>query len=250
MSIKNIIEEKAETLGISVSPDLIEKLEVYAKELKEWNEKINLTAITDDEGITVKHFIDLVFYNYLMKCFVLVDLKTGKITHQENSKIIDVGTGAGFPGLVIAAARPDVKVTLLDSTGKKLKVVNDIGEKMGLLNYEILNMRAEEAGQKKEYRELYDFATARAVASMPVLSEYCMPYVKKGGRFVALKSVNEEIRESENAIKLLGGKKAVQMDYSICNGDNRRLFVIEKIVHYSAGLFLLHRIWTMMVSYI
>ena len=130
MSIENIIKENSDIVGISVSDDLIKKLEIYAKELKEWNEKINLTAITDDEGIAIKHFIDsLVLLKY-------VDIPG-------NSKIIDVGTGAGFPGLVIAAARPDVKVTLLDSTGKKLKVVADIAEKMGLTNYEILN-RSEE----------------------------------------------------------------------------------------------------------
>ena len=119
MAIKSIIKDNAEIVGLEITQELIEKLEIYAKELKEWNEKINLTAIKDDEGIAIKHFIDsLMLLKY-------VDIP-------ENSKIIDVGTGAGFPGLVIAAARSDVKVTLLDSTGKKLKVVADIAEKMGL----------------------------------------------------------------------------------------------------------------------
>ena len=218
MSIKNIIEEKAETLGVSVSPDLIEKLEVYAKELKEWNEKINLTAITDDEGIAVKHFIDS-----------LMLLKYVEIP--ENSKIIDVGTGAGFPGLVIAAARPDVKVTLLDSTGKKLKVVNDIGEKMGLLNYEILNMRAEEAGQKKEYRELYDFATARAVAELRVLSEYCLPFVKQNGYFISMKGAlaDKEIENATNALKTLSGKIEEKYNFNLCDAGERNIIKIKKI---------------------
>lgn len=218
MSIKNIIEEKAETLGISVSPDLIVKLEVYAKELKEWNEKINLTAITDDEGIVVKHFIDsLMLLKY-------IDIP-------ENSKIIDVGTGAGFPGLVIAAARPDVKVTLLDSTGKKLKVVNDIGEKMGLLNYEILNMRAEEAGQKKEYRELYDFATARAVAELRVLSEYCLPFVKQNGYFISMKGAlaDKEIENATNALKTLSGKIEEKYNFNLCDVGERNIIKIKKI---------------------
>ena len=218
MSIKNIIEEKAETLGISVSPDLIEKLEVYAKELKEWNEKINLTAITDDEGIAVKHFIDsLMLLKY-------IDIP-------ENSKIIDVGTGAGFPGLVIAAARPDVKVTLLDSTGKKLKVVNDIGEKMGLLNYEILNMRAEEAGQKKEYRELFDFATARAVAELRVLSEYCLPFVKQNGYFISMKGAlaDKEIENATNALKTLSGKIEEKYNFNLCDAGERNIIKIKKI---------------------
>ncbi len=218
MSIKNIVIEKAEALGVTVSDDLIEKLEIYAKELKEWNEKINLTAITDDEGIAVKHFIDsLMLLKY-------VDIP-------ENSKIIDVGTGAGFPGLVIAAARPDVKVTLLDSTGKKLKVVNDIGEKMGLSNYEILNMRAEEAGQKKEYRELFDFATARAVAELRVLSEYCLPFVKQNGYFISMKGAlaDKEIENAFNALKTLSGKIEEKFSFNLCDAGERNIIKIKKI---------------------
>ena len=218
MSIKNIIKERSEVVGFSVSDDLIEKLEIYAKELKEWNEKINLTAITDDEGIAVKHFIDsLMLLKY-------VDIP-------ENSKIIDVGTGAGFPGLVIAATRPDVKVTLLDSTGKKLKVVNDIGEKMGLSNYEILNMRAEEAGQKREYREQFDFATARAVAELRVLSEYCLPFVKQGGYFVSMKGAlaELEIENAENALKVLSGKIEDKFNFNLCDAGERNIIKINKI---------------------
>jgi 16S rRNA (guanine(527)-N(7))-methyltransferase RsmG len=218
MSIKNIIKEKSEVMGVSVSDDLIEKLEIYAKELKEWNEKINLTAITDDEGIAVKHFIDsLMLLKY-------VDIP-------ENSKIIDVGTGAGFPGLVIAATRPDVKVTLLDSTGKKLKVVNDIGEKMGLSNYEILNMRAEEAGQKKEYREIYDFATARAVAELRVLSEYCLPFVKQNGYFISMKGAlaDKEIENASNALKTLSGKIEEKYNFNLCDAGERNIIKIKKI---------------------
>lgn len=218
MSIKNIIKEKADVLGISASDSLIEKLEIYAKELKEWNEKINLTAITDDEGIAVKHFIDsLMLLKY--------------VTIPENSKIIDVGTGAGFPGLVLAAARPDVKVTLLDSTGKKLKVVNDIGEKMGLSNYEILNMRAEEAGQKKEYREQYDFATARAVAELRVLSEYCLPFIKQNGYFISMKGAlaDKEIENAFNALKTLSGKIEEKYNFNLCDAGERNIIKIKKI---------------------
>jgi 16S rRNA (guanine(527)-N(7))-methyltransferase RsmG len=218
MSIKNIIKEKAEVLGVLVSDDLIEKLEIYAKELKEWNEKINLTAITDDEGIAIKHFIDsLMLLKY--------------VNIPENSKIIDVGTGAGFPGLVIAAARPDVKVTLLDSTGKKLKVVNDIGEKMGLSNYEILNMRAEEAGQKKEYRETFDFATARAVAELRVLSEYCLPFVKQNGCFISMKGAlaDKEIENAGNALKTLSGKIEEKYNFNLCDAGERNIIKIKKI---------------------
>ncbi|MBE6748403.1 MAG: 16S rRNA (guanine(527)-N(7))-methyltransferase RsmG [Ruminococcaceae bacterium] len=218
MSIENIIKANADIVDISISDDLIKKLEIYSGELKEWNEKINLTAITDDEGIAIKHFIDsLMLLKY-------VDIP-------ENSKIIDVGTGAGFPGLVIAAARPDVKVTLLDSTGKKLKVVADIAEKMGLTNYKILNMRAEEAGQKKEYREQYDFATARAVAELRVLSEYCLPFVKQNGYFVSMKGAlaDKEIENAFNALKTLSGKIEGKYNFDLCSAGERNIIKIKKI---------------------
>ena len=218
MSIENIIKTNADIVGIEVSDDLIKKLDIYAKELKEWNEKINLTAIKDDEGIAIKHFIDsLMLLKY--------------VTIPENAKLIDVGTGAGFPGLVIAAARSDLKVTLLDSTGKKLKVVADIAEKMGLTNYEILNMRAEEAGQKIEYREQYDFATARAVAELRVLSEYCLPFVKKDGYFVSMKGAlaEQEIENATNALKTLSGKIEEKFNFDLCSQGERNIIKIKKI---------------------
>lgn len=218
MSIKSIIKEKAEAVELSVSEELLEKLEVYARELKDWNEKINLTAITDDEGIAVKHFIDS-----------LMLLKYVEIP--EGSKIIDVGTGAGFPGLVIAAARSDVKVTLLDSTGKKLKVVEDIASKMGLENYTVLNMRAEEAGKKAEYRERFDFATARAVAELRVLSEYCLPFVKKDGYFISMKGAlaDREIENAANAIKVLSGKIEEKYSFNLCDAGERNIIKLKKI---------------------
>jgi len=218
MSIENFIKVNAQNMGVEISDSLIEKLEIYAKELKEWNEKINLTAIKDDEGIAIKHFIDsLMLLKY--------------VNIPENSEIIDVGTGAGFPGLVIAAARSDVKVTLLDSTGKKLKVVADIAEKMGLSNYEILNMRAEEAGQKKEYREQFDFATARAVAELRVLSEYCLPFVKKDGYFISMKGAlaEQEIENAANALKTLSGKIEEKYNFDLCSQGERNIIKIKKI---------------------
>jgi len=218
MAIKSIIKSQAEVVGIDVSDELLEKLEIYAKELKEWNEKINLTAIKDDEGIAIKHFIDsLMLLKY--------------ISIPENSKIIDVGTGAGFPGLVIAAARSDVKVTLLDSTGKKLKVVEDIAQKMGLSNYEILNMRAEDAGQKKEYREQFDFSTARAVAELRVLSEYCLPFVKQNGYFISMKGAlaEKEIENATNALKVLSGQIEENFNFNLCNTGERNIIKIKKI---------------------
>lgn len=181
--------------------------------LVEYNENVNLTAITEFSDVIIKHFVDSVLP------FTMIEVKEG-------SSFIDVGTGAGFPSIPLMIYRNDLKGTLLEALNKRCVYLEKACELVGV-KATIVHGRAEDYA--KEKRGYFDIATARAVAAMPVLSEYCMPYVKKGGRFVALKSVNEEIRESENAIKLLGGKKAVQMDYSICNGDNRRLFVIEKI---------------------
>ena len=148
----------------------------------------------------------------------------------EGAKSIDVGTGAGFPGLAMLIARPDLKITLLDSTNKKLNVIRDILEKLAL-SCEVLHMRAEEAGQSKAYREQYDFATARAVSNLRDLSEYCLPFVKKGGTFISLKSAKaeEEIAEGKNAIKILGGNIREKKTFDIDEAGERTIILIEKI---------------------
>ena len=142
-----------------------------------------------------------------------------------------MGTGAGFPGLVIAAACPFLKVTLLDSTGKKLKAVADIAEKMGVTNVEIIHMRAEEAGQKKEFRQQYDFATARAVAELRVLLEYTLPFVKKDGFFLSLKGASalEEISGAKHALATLGGEISEKFEFSLPGGDKRAIISVKKI---------------------
>ena len=198
---------------IEITEEQAEKYLKLYEFLVEYNENVNLTAITEFSDVIIKHFVDSVLP------FTMIEVKEG-------SSFIDVGTGAGFPSIPLMIYRNDLKGTLLEALNKRCVYLEKACELVGV-KATIVHGRAEDYA--KEKRGCFDIATARAVAAMPVLSEYCMPYVKKGGRFVALKSVNEEIRESENAIKLLGGKKAVQMDYSICNGDNRRLFVIEKI---------------------
>ncbi len=220
MSITEILKEKAAPYEIVVDTVLCEKLEIYAQLLKEWNEKINLTAISDDEGIAVKHFLDC-----LLVC-KYADFKSGQ-------KIIDVGTGAGFPGLIIAAACPETDVTLLDSTGKKLMVVQDIAEKMGVANARTLHMRAEEAGKKTEYREKYDFATARAVAELRVLLEYTLPFVKVGGNFLSLKGAAavEEISSAKVSLKTLGGEIGDINEFSLPGGDKRAIINVKKISH-------------------
>ena len=144
--------------------------------------------------------------------------------------MIDVGTAAGFPGVAMLIARPDLKVTLLDSTGKKLKVIEDILSNIGL-EANILHMRAEEAGRKAEYRENFDFATARAVANLRELSEYCLPFVKVGGKFISLKAAKaqEEIDGAKKAIKLLGGKIAKAESFELLDAGERNIIIIEKI---------------------
>ncbi len=218
MAIIDILKNNAEDYGIEITDDLADKLSIYASALREWNEKINLTAILDDEGIAIKHFLD---------CLVVSKFAN----FRDGQKIIDVGTGAGFPGLVIAASNPKLQVTLLDSTGKKLKAVADIAERMGVDNVEILHSRAEEAGQNKAYREKYDFATARAVAELRVLLEYTLPFVKVGGSFISLKGAAalEEIDDANNSLKILGGKIDEKYEFCLPNADKRALINVKKI---------------------
>lgn len=199
--------------GIEITETQAEKYLRLYEFLVEYNENVNLTAITEFSDVIIKHFVDSVLP------FTMIEVKEG-------SSFIDVGTGAGFPSIPLLIYRDDLKGTLLEALNKRCVYLEKACELVGV-KATIVHGRAEDYA--KEKRGQFDIATARAVASMPVLSEYCMPYVKKGGMFVALKSVNEEITESENAIKVLGGKLAKQTDYSIANGDNRRLFVIEKI---------------------
>ena len=200
---------------IKLSGEQAEKFVKLYEFLVEYNKNVNLTAITDFEEVVIKHFVDSVLP------FTMVNIK-------ENSSFIDVGTGAGFPSIPLMIVRPDLRGTLLEALNKRCVFLEKACELVGI-EASVVHGRAEDYA--KEKRECFDFATARAVAAMPVLSEYCVPYVKVGGKFIALKSVNEEIEQSERAIKILGGKKAEVKDYTITNGDNRRLFVIEKISH-------------------
>ena len=220
MSVVDILKSNAPAYGIEISSSLGEKLQKYAELLKDWNEKINLTAITDDEGIAVKHFLDCLLVSKA------ADFKKGQ-------KVIDVGTGAGFPGLVIAAAYPEVEVTLLDSTGKKLKAVEDMATQMGVTNAKVVHMRAEDAGKKPEFREKYDFATARAVAELRVLVEYTLPFVKVGGTFLSLKGASavDEIDGAKGALKILGGKIEGVNEFTLPGGDKRAIINVKKISH-------------------
>ena len=202
--------------GIEYNDEILEKLDKYAALLVEWNEKINLTAITDPEGIVIKHFLD---------CALLLD----KVDLKENAKVIDVGTGAGFPGMVLKIFRPDIKLTLLDGLNKRLVFLNEVAAQLGLTNVETVHLRAEEAGRKQNFRESFDLVTARAVAKQNLLYEYCLPLCKVGGTFCAMKgpSAEEEVKESSGASKLLGGAKPQILNETL-TGEEVRTFILTK----------------------
>lgn len=199
--------------GIEIDAEKAKKLAELSEFMVEYNKNVNLTAITDFKEIVEKHFIDSIL--------PFVSLKIA-----ENSSFIDVGTGAGFPSLPLLIWRDDLKGTLCDSLQKRCVYLEKACDKLGI-KAEIVHARAEELG--RERREKYDFATARAVSAMPVLTEFCLPFVRKDGLFIALKSVNEDAKSAENAIKTLGGRLEEVRDYALPSGDKRRIMIVKKI---------------------
>ena len=214
---KSLLLDILAPLGVTLSDEAFARLDAFAEQLVETNRQFNLTAITEPADMTVKHFADS------LSLFSFANFP-------QNAKIIDVGTGAGFPGLVLKLVRPDLEVTFLDSTRKKLGFIESVLENAGLSG-EILHRRAEEAGQDKAFREQFDFATARAVSDLRNLAEYCLPFVKAGGYFLSMKSAgaDEEIAAAKNALHLLGGKIERDEVFSLTPEMPRRLLFIKKI---------------------
>ena len=214
---KALLKIEADKIGVFLDDTALERLDKYAELLVETNKTLNLTAITDPDEIVYKHFIDSLS---LLTC---VDIKNG-------AKVIDVGTGAGFPGVVLLIARPDIKITLLDGTNKRLVFIKNVLDEIGL-EAEIVHMRAELAGRDIKYREKFDLVTARAVASLNTLAEYCMPFVKVGGIFAPMKSAKteEEVSAARGAIKTLGGKIAEIKPLNIASCGERYVIITEKI---------------------
>ena len=202
---------------ISLSLSQLEQLDRYAQLLVEWNQKMNLTAITDPEGFLIKHFLDSILP------FTLVPLPQGAL-------LIDVGTGAGFPAIPLLIWRPDLQITLLDSLKKRLTFLEAALSTCGLAA-QVIHSRAEDGGRRPDLREQFDLATARAVANLRELSEYCLPYIKPGGMFYALKGGDAaaEIRGAEKAIHLLGGRLGESISYSLPDGSGRTLVCVKKI---------------------
>lgn len=214
---KTLLKDEAEKIGIYLDSIALDRLDIYAEMLVETNKTLNLTAITDPNEILYKHFLDSLS---LLTC---IDIHQG-------AKIIDVGTGAGFPGMVLLIARPDLEVTLLDGTNKRLMFIKNVLDALSL-NANIVHMRAELAGKTIEYREQYDVVTSRAVANLNSLSEYCMPFVKLGGYFAPMKSAktNEEVTSAKGAIRLLGGWIEEIREMNINNCGERYIILTKKI---------------------
>ncbi len=208
MEYFQLMKEASLEVGIDLTENQYNQFIEYMKLLQEWNEKINLTAITEDEEVIKKHFIDCI------KAFKSDAVKSAKT-------VIDVGTGAGFPGLPIAIMNPNINVTLLDSLNKRINFLNTVVAKLQLKNVVTIHSRAEDGARKVELRENFDVATSRAVANMAVLSEFCLPYVKLNGYFVALKgpAIDEEIREGKKAIETLGGELESIIEVNIEKSD-------------------------------
>ena len=216
--IEELLAESCKKINIELTEKQIKQFMDYKDMLLEWNEKFNLTAITDEREIVLKHFVDC--------------LAISAGAELAGKKIIDVGTGAGFPGVPVKIAFPDTQMTLLDSLNKRITFLEELKNKLGLENVICIHSRAEDGGADKNLREGFDLCISRAVANLAVLSEYCLPFVKVGGCFISMKGpdVKDELNESEKAIKVLGGEVKEVKLINIPETDiNHSLIIIKKI---------------------
>ncbi len=211
----DFLKNEAAKMGVSLDGVAIKRFDLLAERLASWNSRVNLTAITEPDDIVVKHFLDSI------SPLPYADIK-------ENARLIDVGCGAGFPGLPILIARPDLEVTFLDSIEKKLKFIDDELESTSLFG-ETVHGRAEVLGVDSDFREQFDVATTRAVAPLNVLAEYCLPLVKVGGIYISMKGAEDETALGSKAIKELGGEIENVVSLKLANGDSRNLIMIRKI---------------------
>ena len=210
-------KQKLNEFDIKINDEQIKSFEKYMNLLLEWNEKINLTAITQPEEVKLKHFVDsLTVLKYI----------------NDDDKVIDIGTGAGFPGIPLKIMNENTKITLLDSLNKRINFLNIVIETLNLRNIQAIHGRAEEIARNKLYREKYDVAVSRAVANLSTLTEYMLPFVKVGGKCICMKgaNVNEELEKAQNAIKELGGEiERVDNFYLSDNDNERNIIVIKKV---------------------
>lgn len=215
----NIFQSALDNLGIALVPSQMDQFMKYYEILVEWNHYMNLTAITEFHDVCTKHFIDSISLCRVLDC-------------SKEQTLIDVGTGAGFPGIPLKIVFPNLTVTLLDSLGKRVNFLNTVIDGLGLEKIEAIHGRAEDYAKPDLLREKYDICVSRAVANLASLSEYCLPYVKTNGYFVSYKSekVSEEIQNAKKAIALLGGEISHQEEFILPNSDiYRKLLVIQKV---------------------
>lgn len=213
---KEIIE-KSEKIGVVLNKKQLNQFYEYMNLLLDWNEKINLTAITEPEEIILKHFVDsLTIAKYIEK----------------GQSLVDVGTGAGFPGIPLKIYREDISIMLLDSLNKRINFLNEVIEKLDLKHITTIHSRVEEFGKNRKYREKFDVATSRAVANLATLSEYMLPLVKIGGKSICMKGpeISQEIENSKRAIKILGGRVEKIDEFELASTNNKRnIITILKI---------------------
>lgn len=215
---RNVFTDVLAEFGITLDDTAVDRFCKYNDLLIEWNEKMNLTALTEPRDVAIKHFVDsLMLLQY-------ADIPQG-------AGMIDVGTGAGFPGLAVKIARPDIRLTLLDSLQKRLGFLDAVCDELGLEEVVTVHSRAEDGSRTMLFRERYEFAAARAVAPLNVLCEYCMPYVGVGGKFLAMKgkTAQEELQEAQNAIAELGGRVGEKHLFTLGDAGERGIIVIDKI---------------------
>lgn len=222
MISKELLLQCAAEFECSLNEETLDKFDRYAAELIAYNQKVNLTAITDPDEIVVKHFADSLALLHF-------------VSFQKNDTVADVGTGAGFPGVPLLIAGPSLQVTLFDAVNKKLEFLRYLIRELDL-QADIVHIRAEEAGRLPEYREQFDFVTARAVAQLRILSEYCLPLVRVGGSFLSMKGSisDEEKTNGIAAFQKLGAQVYDDVFYHIHNGDERNLIIAKKVSHLSS----------------
>src|SRR6056297_1365391 len=212
-------ENLLKKIDINYNEETIRSFKKYKDLIIEWNKKINITSIDSEEEIYLKHFIDSI----IIKKYVII---------KKGSKTIDIGTGGGFPGIPLKLIDNDMRITLLDSLNKRIKFLEEVVKELNLEEVDCIHARAEELGQDKNYREKYDYGFSRAVASLNVLLEYVLPFIKKDGLFIAFKgsNFNDEIQDSKNALNLLGGEIIDVKEYNLPESDiSRSLIIVKKI---------------------
>lgn len=215
MSFISTLESGLRQLNIEMNAVQREQCERFYSLLVEKNKVMNLTTITDEDEVAEKHFLDSLLITQVQ---ILSEVKS----------VLDLGTGAGFPGIPIKIFYPEIEMTLVDSLNKRIDFLKDVSDKLGLSSINIVHARAEELGQDSNYREQFDLCVSRAVADISVLSEYCIPLVKKGGKFISYKAAGseDEIAEGNDAIELLGGNVSDVSEKNIPGSDIKRKFVI------------------------